>query len=220
MSKLSAEEQEENNRVIERMHKKLNFKRNPRFEQETTLESKKENGSLNQSISRENELGNFKAQPSIIMFDEYMAGMAYEQSFKLMNTSTISRRIRILPPSTPFFSISTPRFPGSHGMIAPGMSCQIFVRFVPDSLADYQDSITVSTENGDFSLHIYAKREPPSLTIPLTIDCGCVLVGQKTKLQINCVNYGGTGRFRMLPSEKWPSGINEVFFSSSFLLTF
>lgn len=36
------------------------------------------------------------------------------------------------------------RFPGEHGVVAPGLSCQYPVKFAPDSLADYDDVIKVT----------------------------------------------------------------------------
>ena len=35
------------------------------------------------------------------------------------------------------------RFPGENGVVAPGLSCQYPIRFAPESLADYDDSIKV-----------------------------------------------------------------------------
>ena len=36
------------------------------------------------------------------------------------------------------------RFPGEHGIVAPGLSCQYPIRFAPDSLADYDDFLKVN----------------------------------------------------------------------------
>lgn len=36
------------------------------------------------------------------------------------------------------------RFPGEHGVVAPGLSCQYPIKFAPDSLADYDDFIKVT----------------------------------------------------------------------------
>ena len=36
------------------------------------------------------------------------------------------------------------RFPGEHGLVAPGLSCQYPIKFAPDSLADYDDVIKVT----------------------------------------------------------------------------
>ena len=37
------------------------------------------------------------------------------------------------------------RFPGEHGIVAPGLSCQYRIRFAPDSLADYDDFLKVQS---------------------------------------------------------------------------
>lgn len=42
-----------------------------------------------------------------------------------------------------FFVVVSGRFPGEHGVVAPGLSCQYPVKFAPDSLADYDDVIKV-----------------------------------------------------------------------------
>ena len=36
-------------------------------------------------------------------------------------------------------------FPGSEGLIAPGMHCSYVVKFTPDSLANYEDQLMVRT---------------------------------------------------------------------------
>ena len=35
------------------------------------------------------------------------------------------------------------RFPGEHGVVAPGLSCQYPIKFSPDSLADFDDFLKV-----------------------------------------------------------------------------
>lgn len=50
-------------------------------------------------------------------------------------------------------------------MIAPGMTCQYTVQFVPESLADYKDYIWVQTPVSEpLLIPIQAKRAPPVLT--------------------------------------------------------
>lgn len=61
--------------------------------------------------------------------------------------------------------LSTGRFPGEGGIVAPGMSCKYMVRFAPDSLADYEDFIIVETQADHlFVVPIAATRPPPVLT--------------------------------------------------------
>uniref|UniRef100_A0A3P8TID1 Deleted in lung and esophageal cancer protein 1 Ig-like domain-containing protein n=1 Tax=Amphiprion percula TaxID=161767 RepID=A0A3P8TID1_AMPPE len=97
------------------------------------------------------------------------------------------RHVRVIPPTTPYFSIGLGRFPGEGGVVAPGMSCKYTLRFAPDSLADYKDFIMVESQaqhqlwcplrHGDL---------PPILTLPSVLDCGYCLVGG-VKLLSFCV---------------------------------
>lgn len=104
---------------------------------------------------------------------------------ELKNVSSSSRQLRIIPPSTKYFSVGlgrwnclyfilhlsgpkamfnkacfffqistinfsqnslvSGRFPGEHGLVAPGLSCQYPVKFAPDSLGDYDDVLKVNT---------------------------------------------------------------------------
>lgn len=71
------------------------------------------------------------------------------------------------------FAVSSGRFPGEGGMVAPGMSCKYTVRFAPDSLGDYEDFITVEMQMENLVVPIVAKRPPPvltreSVTLPVT----------------------------------------------------
>lgn len=50
-------------------------------------------------------------------------------------------------------------------MIAPGMTCQYTVQFVPEYLGDYEDCILVETQVSEpLLIPIQAKRPPPVLT--------------------------------------------------------
>lgn len=50
-------------------------------------------------------------------------------------------------------------------MIAPGMSCQYVVQFIPEYLADYEDYILVETQVSEpLLIQIQAKRPAPVLT--------------------------------------------------------
>ena len=54
-------------------------------------------------------------------FVDYEAGGVYEIPLQLQNSSTLSRRVRVLPPSTKFFSITLLSYPSTEGHLAPGM---------------------------------------------------------------------------------------------------
>ena len=67
----------------------------------------------------------------------------YEIPVMLQNASNLLRRVRVLPPSTKFFSITLLSYPSEEGNLAPGMHATLHVRFAPDSLADYDDFLVV-----------------------------------------------------------------------------
>ena len=52
------------------------------------------------------------------------------------------------------------------------MNVRTDIYFHPDSLGDISDFMTVATEGGDFKIPLLAKRNPPQLNIPSTIDIG------------------------------------------------
>jgi len=56
------------------------------------------------------------------------------------------------------------RFPADGNQVAPGMSCLYNIRFVPDSMCDYTDQLTVETLTSPIHVPIHARRPPPVLT--------------------------------------------------------
>lgn len=58
------------------------------------------------------------------------------------------------------------RFPGEHGIVAPGLSCQYPIRFAPDSLADYGDFLKVQSTSiliqGEIVLYMHRLILVPS----------------------------------------------------------
>ena len=58
------------------------------------------------------------------------------------------------------------RFPGEHGIVAPGLSCQYPIRFAPDSLVDYDDFLKVQSTSiliqGEIVLYMHRLILVPS----------------------------------------------------------
>ena len=104
-------------------------------------------------------------------------GGVYEIDISLRNVSNVSRRIRLLPPSSQYFFASQLRYPSNHGTVAPGMQCQVTLRFCPDSLADYRDTFGVESESGRQEIQISASRPYPSLTLLPIVFVGPVALG-------------------------------------------
>ena len=143
----------------------------------------------------------FKVEPEKVQFTDYEIGGKYEVSVLLRNVTPVSRRLQLLPPRTDYFCLSLVEFPGADGgLVAPGMSVKVSVRFMPDSLADYQDALICITEQNRFKIVVEAFRPPPTLTIPLELDCGSALIHSVTDTTFRCTNQGGPGRFRCLPN--------------------
>ncbi|KAK2859516.1 hypothetical protein Q5P01_004136 [Channa striata] len=149
----------------------------------------------------------FLANPSVVIFTDYSVGHVYETTLELKNLTSSSRHVRVIPPTTPFFSIGLGRFPGKGDVVAPGMSCKYMVRFAPDSLADYEDFIVVETQAEHlFVVPITAQRPPPILTLPRVLDCGYCLIGGVKFVEFLCQNVGlSTGTFCIIPKNQWPA---------------
>uniref|UniRef100_UPI003AAEDB9A deleted in lung and esophageal cancer protein 1 n=1 Tax=Centroberyx gerrardi TaxID=166262 RepID=UPI003AAEDB9A len=147
----------------------------------------------------------FVANPSVVFFTGYSVGHVYETTLELKNLTATSRHVRVIPPTTPYFSLGLGRFPGEGGSVAPGMSCKYTVRFAPDSLADYEDFIVVETQaQHSLLVPIEARRPPPVLTLPRVLDCGYCLTGGVKFVEFLCCNEGlSAGTFCIIPKSQW-----------------
>uniref|UniRef100_A0A452HNS4 DLEC1 cilia and flagella associated protein n=1 Tax=Gopherus agassizii TaxID=38772 RepID=A0A452HNS4_9SAUR len=127
-------------------------------------------------------------------------------TIELQNMTSVCRHVRVIPPSTSAFAIGLGKFPGEGGIVAPGMTCQYTIQFIPEYLADYEDYILVETQ-APYSLliPIEARRPPPVLTLPRIIDCGSCLVGGVKMTELVCRNEGSSnGKFCIMPKKVWP----------------
>ncbi|XP_056306524.1 deleted in lung and esophageal cancer protein 1 [Danio aesculapii] len=221
MEKTSAKSRAEDRASMKKHKDRHKFLHNPRFllpntqrggkslimpgkkTLENVVKSKKNNG-------RESPGGHapiFTANPPVIFFSDYRVGQVYETSVELKNMTASSRHIRMIPPTSPHFSVGLGRFPGEGGIVAPGMSCQYMVRFAPDSLADYEDALVVETQMlYPLIIPIEARRSPPILTLPAVMDCGFCLVGGVKFMEVLCQNEGlSAGTFCVMPKKQWPA---------------
>ncbi|XP_005383783.1 PREDICTED: deleted in lung and esophageal cancer protein 1 [Chinchilla lanigera] len=148
----------------------------------------------------------FLAKPSIVFFTNYEIGPVYEMVITLQNTAASSRYLRVLPPSTPYFALGLGMFPGKGGMVAPGMTCQYTVQFIPDCLGDFDDFILVETQSAHkLLIPLQARRPPPVLTLSPLLDCGYCLIGGIKMIKFMCRNVGfSAGKFHIMPKEIWP----------------
>ncbi|XP_071270154.1 deleted in lung and esophageal cancer protein 1 [Salvelinus alpinus] len=224
MNELSAKSRAEERAGLQKLQQRHKFLRNPRFlppdahqggKSLILLWEKGDRGRKGQEEERSpaEPIPVFLANPPVVFFTDYRVGQVFETTVELRNVTATSRHVRVLPPTTPHFSLGLGRFPGEGGIVAPGMSCQYTVLFAPDSLADYQDFLVVETQaQYPLLVPIEARRPPPILTLPSVLDCGYCLVGGVRFRQFLCCNEGlSAGTFCILPRRQWPaSNIRSV----------
>uniref|UniRef100_A0A8C2MWT3 Deleted in lung and esophageal cancer 1 n=1 Tax=Cricetulus griseus TaxID=10029 RepID=A0A8C2MWT3_CRIGR len=161
----------------------------------------------------------FLAKPSIGFFTNYEIGPVYEMVIALQNTTATSRYLRVLPPSTPYFALGLGMFPGKGGMVAPGMTCQYVVQFIPDCLGDFDDFILVETQSAHtLVIPLQARRPPPVLTLSPVLDCGHCLIGGVKLTRFVCKNVGySVGKFCIMPKKSWPPPSFRIVGSTGFV---
>lgn len=88
--------------------------------------------------------------------------------------------------------------------MAPGATIKCLIRFTPDSLANYEDYMTIHCETGKIKVPILAQRQQPKLNLKDNLDIGVCLVGDVIKKKIAVTNLGGYGRFRFSRLNEFP----------------
>ncbi|XP_040446900.1 deleted in lung and esophageal cancer protein 1 [Falco naumanni] len=204
---------------LAKLERRQNYLKNPRFLPLNTLHGGKSlvisQVKVEQTVARRKAEGNkgdtpfipvFVANPPAVLFSNYEAGQVYEMTIELQNITSTCHHVRLIPPSTSAFAVGPGKFPGKGGMIAPGMTCQYTVQFIPEYLGDYEDCILVGTQVSEpLLIPIQAKRPPPVLTLPHIIDCGSCLVGGIKVTKILCRNEGiNPEKFCIMPKKAWP----------------
>ncbi|XP_053323585.1 deleted in lung and esophageal cancer protein 1 [Spea bombifrons] len=209
---MSTEDKERERSHLARLEKRHNFLKNPRFlHGRSLIAPAKKTEKIISGRKRVVQESNpyepvFIPNPPVVFFPDYEVGRIYETTVELRNMTASSRHVRVIPPSTPYFSIGLGKFPGEGGIVAPGMSCHYTVRFIPDSLADFEDFLLIESQAPyPVLVPIEARRPPPVLTLPHTLDCGPCLVGGVKVMEYFCRNEGmSRGRFCVMPKSAWP----------------
>ena len=194
-NQMTISKRDEEERVLRRMRAKANFIPNPRHAVKGAVECF---GDI------------FVLDPPTIRFIEYEVGVTYEVKLTVRNKSFLSRRVRVVPTASRYFSVSECVWPSDHGVLAPGMACTTNVRFKPESLADYEDFVGIIGETCKGAVPIEAKRHPPRLILDPVIDIGSVLVGGDVEFRVPFKNVGGQGRFRLVDESDWPNSTTAL----------
>jgi hypothetical protein len=89
------------------------------------------------------------------------------------------------------------KYPHSQkGDIAPGMSVTFQIVFVAKSFADFDDHISVISDDLAFQVVLRARREPPKISLVNPMDCLSSWLGDRADMAFRCQNTGGDGCFR------------------------
>jgi hypothetical protein len=228
---LTAVQKAENESILKGIQHKLNYLRNPRSDPKAvsrtlikpgatgaitgpaeTRKAGTKSSSAPASVSdsgKATESGAqqpkplFQPSPSHVHFSGYHVGRKYTRNISFRNISSLSRSLRVVPPASAHFTMDALRYPANSraGLVAPGMSVSTVLRFLPDSLGNFSDSIVVETESGSVSVLVTAEREPPCLSLPSVLDVGACLVGDAIRTVFRCYNSGGAGSFRLVSDE-------------------
>jgi hypothetical protein len=195
-TKWCAEDREAARAMLVQMQFKYNFARNPRFPKIAR------DPSTNKPLVPLVHEDHFTVMPPVAEFTSYEAGGVYELVLEFQNRTAVGRRLRILQPDSPLFTMSLLRFPLEGGQVAPGMTAAALIRFSPDSFGDYDDVLRVETEAGMIEVPLRGRRQPPCLTLDERLDAGYGFVGDQISLMFEFTNTGGAGKFCLVP-ESW-----------------
>ena len=139
----------------------------------------------------------FRVEPTMVSFVDYQVNGIYEISVKVTNNSTVSKRIKFIPPATEMFTVRRVKYPSDKtGDVAPGMALTFAVTFQAPSFADFDDFITFITEENSFKLPLRARRQPPHINLVNPMDCLNSWLGDRVDMAFRCVNTGGDGGFK------------------------
>jgi hypothetical protein len=210
--KLTEEEKEINRKILKKMNRKQNFVKNPRFRNNGKF-MLYSNALFSSILNDENP---FVVEPLVVTFREYQLNCIYQIDLKLTNRKQILTSFKYIPPETHKFSIKKIIYPKKDtGLIAPGMHAKIEVMFNATSLDNFEDEISIITENFAFKIPLRAIRESPALSLENPMMSGKCLLGDQTSMVFRCKNNGGDAHFKF--SLKEDISNSSILQGSSFL---
>ena len=112
----------------------------------------------------------FAPRPSLLQFREFAPFSEVTGRLTLLNSDKVARRVRVVPPDSPYFSISGPTTVSgealSDGRVAPGMEVAFTLTFKPQEYRDYSYDLTVVTEREKFLVPVRAQGPRAFLSFP------------------------------------------------------
>ena len=101
----------------------------------------------------------FQPSPAVLEFAKYKPFKTCRAKLLLRNKDRVARRVKILPPDSPFFSISAPRSATKgkkllDGKVAAGMEVAFTITFTPEEKREYKYDLVCVTEREKFVVPI------------------------------------------------------------------
>lgn len=116
----------------------------------------------------------FQPFPPEVSFYEYEPFRTYESILYLRNNDRAARRVKVLPPASPYFSVARLQRGGVDSdegtKVAYGMEVAYLITFKPDSFDDYHYDMVVCTEREKFLVPIISRGRRAALDLPDTVE--------------------------------------------------
>ncbi|CAG9464033.1 unnamed protein product [Pedinophyceae sp. YPF-701] len=134
----------------------------------------------------------FQPFPPEFVFHSYEAFKTYEGILRLRNNDRVARRIKVVPPESPYFTVKRIQSKAQElsGKVASGMDVCYKVEFRPESADDYSYDLVVCTEREKFLVPISCVGQRPALEIPDVVEFDRAPCKARQTRAIQIINTG------------------------------
>lgn len=141
---------------------------------------------LNHSRDFTGSDGVFEVKPHVLNFAGFTIHKTHILKLLVKNVSASPQRVTILPTNTAFF---LPRY-NKRGLVAPGMSEEVFVQFSPNEWRYYYDCLRIVGPGGNLNVPInaYPVMSSAERYLPSIVDLGKCAVGERMMRQLELVS--------------------------------
>jgi hydrocephalus-inducing protein len=160
----------------------------------------------------------FQPSPPEVNFEDYQPFQTYKKLLYMRNNDNVARRIKVVPPDSPFFRVSPPK-PAKKGQkldkggkVAAGMEVCFTVTFKPQSRQAYSYNMVCVTEREKFIVPINAVGTRPCLDFPDQYDFGTSPVKFTQTKTIMVRNVGQlSGKFSLRTNSPFKVSCDKTF---------
>eukprot|EP00955_Chlamydomonas_euryale_P060740 357809-Chlamydomonas_euryale.AAC.3 len=120
---------------------------------------------------------------------------AWSTTRRMPSCPQVPRRLKIVPPDTPYFSVRRVLAAGKDdsSKVAAGMEVSFIVTFRPESTEDYAYNLVVCTEREKFVVPVIAAGAAPALDVPDLVEFEPTPVKMATRQTLLVRNVGTSG---------------------------